>query len=135
MVGCRRSRDLRLAREYDEPDAQALGYTVEEHLHRLLRRSQPRGLHVRGLHRARGVEDEDHRRTLARDHAVHVRARDADEERGEREREQDRRHVAAPLASFDHGREDVEVRVPDGVPGAAPLREEPEPYCKPDDEQ
>ncbi len=50
-------------------------------------------------------------------------------------REEDRRHVASPLACLDDRRQHVQVRVANRVPGTAPLREDPEPDCQPDDEQ
>ena len=75
----RRRRYLRLAGEYDEPDLQVVGCLVEERAQSLLRRAEPRRLDVLGLHGARRVDDEDHRRLLLQQRALDVRAREADE--------------------------------------------------------
>ena len=86
VVVRRRRRDLRLSREDDEPDPEVVRRLVEERAKRLLRRAEPRRLDVLRLHRARRVDDEDHRRLLAQERALDVRAGEADDEGAQAER-------------------------------------------------
>ena len=79
---------MRLVRERDDADAKGVGRRVQEGAHRVLRRGQPRRLHVRGAHRARGVHDEHDARPL-------VRRLHGDRGSGERHRERGERERAA----------------------------------------
>ena len=84
---------------------------------------EPRRLDVLGLHRAGDVDHEHDRRLLAVGEPVHARAREADEQRGEREQEEREPGVAAPRpCALDDAGEHVQVRVADGVLRRPPLQ-------------
>ena len=135
MVGRRRSRHLRLARERDQADAQALRRVLEERLRRLLRGLEPGRLDVGRLHRPRDVDDEDDSRLVLQHRRLHVRAGEREAERGEREQEEDRRDVTAPGAAGHDPGEHVEVREPDRVAHPAALGEQADPDRRGDGEQ
>ena len=120
----RRRRDLRLAREGDQPDLHALRHALEECLHRGLRRAEPRRLDVGRVHRAGHVDDEDHGRLVRRDERRAVRPRERDAEEPERDEEQRGRDVAAHRACLGDRREHVQVRERDRVPCAPALDEQ-----------
>ena len=50
---------VRAGAERDETDLDALRHLVREHVHRVLRRAEPRRLHVGGAHRARDVDEQN----------------------------------------------------------------------------
>ncbi len=135
VVGRRRGRHLGLPGERDQADTQALRRVLEERARRLLGGLEPRRLDVGRLHRARDVDDEDDSGLILQHRRAHVRAREREAERGEREQEEDRRDVPAPGAAGHDPGEHVEVREPDRVAHPAALGEQPDPDRRGDCEQ
>src|SRR4051794_35156341 len=80
----------------DDADLEALGHLVDERERRVAGGVQPARLHVGGLHRARDVEHEHHGRLVDRHRDRVLRAREADDQRGERGEEQRSGQVPAP---------------------------------------
>ena len=87
------------------------------------------------LHRARRVDDEDHGCLLAQERALDVRASETEDESAQAEDENRRRHEARPGASGNDRREDVDVRVADGVARPSPLEPEPQADERREDDQ
>jgi hypothetical protein len=122
----RRRRDLRFSGEHDEPDAEIVGRLVEERPQRLLGGAEARGLDILRLHRARGVDDEDDRRTLGEQRPLHLRAREPHKQDGEAERDETGWDVPQPRAAGHDGREHFEVRVANRVARATAVGEDPQ---------
>jgi hypothetical protein len=108
--------------ERDGADAEALGQCVEDASDRGARRREPRGRHVRRVHRPRGVERDHHRRALARDLQDGLGPSRRDRQRDERQQQQERGDVAARAGRVrrDH-RDQDRVRERGRRAEAAPL--------------
>src|SRR5438046_1326458 len=95
-VGRDRRDDARLGGERDDAHREAGRQPVEEETDRLARGAEPRGFHVGRDHRARDVDEQDHRPLVARPAHRRARARGGDAHRRERERGERERHSPPP---------------------------------------
>ena len=132
----RRHDDVGLVGERDDADAEPIGQVLDEGARRLSGRGHAVGRDVGRQHRAGAVHGEDHGRLLARDIHGHLRPRDSDHERREREQSERRGDVAPPAG---RGRDDVleqiQVREADDVLPSPALRDEVREEGEPDDDQ
>ena len=136
VVGGRRLEHARAVAERDRADAQLVGRLVEEAVGGRARGVEPVGRDVGGGHRARGVGDEHDRGLLDGHRHGRLRARERDDEAGDREREQRARDVAPPARGGRRGQGgDGRAREADGVPATATLGEQVQRDARRDGEQ
>jgi hypothetical protein len=116
--------------EGDQADLHALRHVIREGRHRVLRRPEPRRLHVGGPHRPGDVDQQHDRRAVRRHGHRCTRPRERDRRGRERKQEQRERHPPPPRAALLRDRrEHVEVREGDGVSRPSLLEPQREQQC------
>ncbi len=104
VLGGGAQHGVRAVRVADQPDLQPVGDRFEEPLAGVPGGVHPRGLDVGGVHGARGVGHEHHRRALVGHRDRRLGPRERDGQAGEREAQQRRRQDPAQAAAArQHG--------------------------------